>query len=83
VEWDALDSTVGARNLWLAAFYDVGAVYVNGKGVGGVAHALGVGLRVDTAIFSFIERATLRFDMGKTINSNTPFQFWFGVQHAF
>lgn len=83
VQWDALDSTVGARNVWLAAFYDVGAIYANGKGVGDIAHALGVGIRVDTAIFSFIERATLRFDMGKTINSNTPFQYWFGVQHAY
>jgi hypothetical protein len=42
-----------------------------------------VGLRVDVAIFSFIERATLRFDAGKTINDNRPWQFWFGIQHAF
>jgi hemolysin activation/secretion protein len=83
-EWDALDHTVGARNAWLAAFYDVGQTYANGRTVGGtVAHALGAGLRVDVAVFSFIERATLRFDVAKTINDNTPFQFWFGVQHAF
>ena len=44
---------------------------------------VGAGLRVDVAVFSFIERATLRFDVGKTINANTPFQFWFGVQHPF
>ncbi len=83
VQWDVLDHTIGARNLWLATFYDVGAIYANGRSVGGVAHALGVGLRIDTSIFSFIERATLRFDMGKTINDSTPFQYWFGVQHAF
>jgi len=83
VQWDVLDHVFGARNLWLATFYDVGAIYADGRSVGGVAHALGVGLRVDTAIFSFIERATLRFDVGKTINDSTPFQFWFGVQHAF
>jgi hemolysin activation/secretion protein len=83
VEWDALDHTVGARNVWLATFYDVGAIYADGRSVQGVAHALGAGLRVDTAIFSFIERATLRFDVGKTLNAPTPFQFWFGVQHAF
>jgi hypothetical protein len=83
VEWDALDHTVGARNVWLATFYDVGAIYNGGQRVGDVAHTLGVGLRVDLAIFSFIERATLRFDAGKAINGNTPFQFWFGVQHAF
>jgi len=84
VQWDALDHTIGARNAWLAAFYDVGEVYANGRTVGGnVVHALGGGLRVDVAVFSFIERATLRFDVAKTINDNTPFQFWFGVQHAF
>lgn len=84
VTWDALDHCVGARNVWLATFYDVGAVYANRQLVGGnVAHAIGVGLRVDVAIFSFIERATLRFDVGKSLNAGTPLQFWFGVQHAF
>jgi hypothetical protein len=84
VEWDVLDHCAGARSLWLATFYDVGDVYANGHSVaGGVAHAVGAGLRMDIALFSFIERATLRFDFAKTINDATPFQFWFGVQHAF
>jgi hypothetical protein len=83
VEWDALDRVAGVRNVWLAPFYDVGAVYSNGRTVNGVAHALGVGLRVDLAVFSFLERATLRFDVAKTVNANTPFQFWFGLQHPF
>jgi hypothetical protein len=83
VTWDVLDHCVGARGVWVAAFYDVGAVYANGRSVGGVAHALGGGLRVDIALFSFIERATLRFDVGKTLDAATPFQFWFGVQHPF
>jgi hypothetical protein len=84
VEWDALDHCVGVRNAWFAAFYDAGDVYANGREVGGrVAHALGGGFRVDIAMFSFIERATIRFDVAKTINDSTPFQFWFGMQHAF
>ncbi len=84
VTWDCLDHTLGARGLWLAGFYDVGGVYANGQTVGGnVAHALGAGVRVDVAVFSFIERATLRFDTAKTVSDNTPFQFWFGLQHAF
>ena len=83
VEWDALDHTVGVRNVWFAAFYDVGDVYANGRSVGGIAHAIGGGFRVDSSIFSFIERVTLRFDVAKTINAATPFQFWFGVQHPF
>jgi hypothetical protein len=42
------------------------------------------GLRADTAaVFSFLERATFRLDVGKTINDNTPAQIWFGFQHPF
>jgi hemolysin activation/secretion protein len=83
VEWDALNGVAGVRNIWLAPFYDVGAVYANGRSVDGVAHALGGGLRIDLAVFSFIERATVRFDFAKALNAATPFQFWFGVQHPF
>jgi hemolysin activation/secretion protein len=84
VTWDCLDHCVGARNVWLATFYDVGAVYANQRLVGGnVAHAVGLGLRVDVAIFSFIERATLRFDVGKSLSGGAPVQYWFGIQHAF
>jgi len=83
VKWDILDRVVGARNVWGAAFYDVGGVYSSGNLVGNTAHAIGMGLRVDVAVFSFIERATLRFDVAKTLNAATPFQFWFGLQHAF
>jgi hypothetical protein len=83
-EWDVLDHCIGAREVWLAGFYDVGDVYANGHSVGGkVAHALGAGVRVDVAVFSFIERATLRVDVAKTVNDATPFQLWFGIQHAF
>jgi hypothetical protein len=84
VTWDTLDHCVGARNMWLVTFYDVGAVYANSRLVGGnVAHAVGLGLRMDIAIFSFIERATLRFDVGKPLNGGAPLQYWFGVQQAF
>jgi hypothetical protein len=83
VSWNALDKVIGARNVWVAGFYDVGGVYSDGRVVNGVAHALGLGLRVDVAVFSFIERATLRVDVGKTINAPSPFQVWFGLQHAF
>jgi hypothetical protein len=83
VEWDVLDHTAGARNVWLAAFYDAGAVYTRTDRVGNVAHAFGAGLRVDGSIFSFMERATLRLDVAKTINAESPVQVWFGVQHPF
>ena len=84
MHYDVLDHTVVARSLWFAGFYDVGDVYANGREVGGrIAQAVGCGLRVDVAIFSFIERATFRFDIAKTINDSTPVQLWFGMQNAF
>ncbi len=83
MEYDALDHVVGARNVWMVGFYDVGEVFQNGRSVDGVAHALGAGLRVDISLFSFIERMTLRFDVAKTINASTPVQLWFGIQQAF
>jgi outer membrane protein assembly factor BamA len=83
VEWDYCDHVVGVRNAYIAAFYDVGNAYVNGHQTGPVAHDLGVGLRLDIAWLSFIERCTLRFDVAKTIDSPTPWQFWFGVQAPF
>ncbi|HEY8506672.1 MAG TPA: hypothetical protein VIL46_18965, partial [Gemmataceae bacterium] len=81
---DVCDHIAGLRNVYLATFYDVGAVYADGEIVGGnVAHALGVGLRFDVTWFSLIERTMLRFDAAKTLNAASPWQFWFGVQHPF
>jgi hypothetical protein len=83
VRWNTLDNVFGVRGVSLAGFYDAGEVYAAGRSVGGSAHALGTGLRVDLAVFSFMERATVRLDVAKTINAATPFQVWFGVQHPF
>ena len=83
VRWNVADDIVGGRNLSLALFYDVGAIYNDRRNVGGVAHAVGAGLRLDLAFFSFIERATIRLDVSKTINAATPVQIWYGVQHPF
>lgn len=83
VQWDAADHVIGLRNLYAAGFADIGSIYTNGRSVEGTAYALGVGLRADLAIFSFIERATVRVDVAKTINAATPFQVWFGLQHPF
>jgi hypothetical protein len=81
--WDVLDHAAGLRTISAVAFYDAGNAYVNGHAPGPTAHALGGGLRLDTALLSFVERLTLRFDVAKAINVSTPVQFWFGVQHAF
>lgn len=83
VRWDCCDHVFGVRNVYGAAFYDVGDAYTRGRSVGPIAHAVGVGLRVDMAFFGFLERMTLRFDAAKTVNAATPWQFWFGVQQPF
>lgn len=82
-KFDTFDHIAGVRNVYLAPFYDVGQMYVNGKGIGDVAQAVGLGLRVDVQWIGIIERTMLRMDVAQAINMNTPTQFWFGVQHPF
>jgi hypothetical protein len=77
--WDFCDHTMGLRNVYGAAFYDVGNAYVQGHEEGPTAQAVGVGLRLDVSWFSLVERTTLRFDIAKTLNASTPIQMWFGV----
>ena len=83
VHWDVCDHVFGARNLYGAMFYDIGDAYTRGHAVGPIAHALGAGIRMDLAIFGFVERSTLRFDVAKTVNADSPLQFWLGIQHPF
>jgi hypothetical protein len=83
VAWDCCDHVAGIRNVYGAIFYDVGDAYLNGQPAGPIAHAVGGGLRLDVAWFSFIERTILRFDVAKTLNSSAPVQFWFGVRQPF
>ncbi len=61
----------------------MGNAYTNGHAAGAAAQALGIGLRLDVAVFGFVERSVLRFDLAKTVNADAPVQFWFGVQHPF
>jgi hemolysin activation/secretion protein len=83
LRWDCCDHVLGLRNIYGAAFYDVGDAYVSNRSVGPVAHAVGAGLRLDLAWFSFVERSVLRFDVAKTVNVDTPVQFWFGIMQPF
>jgi hypothetical protein len=83
LEWDYVDHVVGVRNINAAAFYDVGDAYAKGSSIGPVAHALGAGLRIDISWVGFVERSMLRFDVAKTVNDNTPVQFWFGIVTPF
>ena len=44
---------------------------------------LACGLRFDVTWFGFVERTTLRFDVAKAINVDTPVEFWFGANMPF
>jgi hypothetical protein len=83
VNWGLCDRALVVRNVYGAAFCDVGDVYLNGQSVAGLAEAVGAGLRVDLSWFTFVERTILRFDFAKTVNAETPPQFWFGLEHPF
>lgn len=83
VRWDILDHAIGVRNVQAAMFYDVGNSYINGSQVDELAHALGLGVRFDIALFSFVERGILRIDVAKTLNDSTPLQIWLGFSQPF
>jgi len=40
-------------------------------------------MSLDVEFFSFLEWATIRFDVAKAIGLDTAPQFWFGVQQPF
>ena len=80
---EVADRLLRLRTVTLAPFYDVGDMYVAGRSLGPVAHAVGLGIRLEVEFFSFLERATIRFDIGKAIGQDTAPQFWFGVQQPF
>jgi outer membrane protein assembly factor BamA len=81
--WDCCDHAVGLRNINGALFYDAGDAYLCGHSLGPVAHAVGAGLRLDVAWFSFVERSTIRFDVAQALGGSTPVQFWLGFQVPF
>jgi hypothetical protein len=40
-------------------------------------------LLLDLAWCTFVERTILRFDAAKTVNADTPPQFWVALEHPF
>ena len=48
-----------------------------------IAHALGMGFRVDVAWLGFIERTMLSMDVAKSVNVSSPWQVFFSVMHPF
>jgi hypothetical protein len=82
IDRDCLDHTVTFRNLYGAAFYDVGQSYFNGRW-GPVVHGPGLGLRLDVTLFAFLERATVRLDIAQPIGVRGGPVMWFGLNQVF
>jgi hypothetical protein len=83
LNWSCFDHALSVRNIYAAAFTDVGDVFLKNQSIGGVAEAVGAGLRLDVAWFTFVERTILRLDFAKTVNSTAPMQIWAGIEHPF
>jgi hypothetical protein len=83
VNWGVCDRALEVRNVYGALFTDVGSIYLNGRSLGGIAEAVGAGLRIDVSWFTFVERTILRLDAAQTVNARTPPQFWIGIEHPF
>jgi Peptidase family M1 domain len=81
--YDACDHILSLNNVYGAVFADAGDAYTNGHSAGPVAYDAGLGLRFDVTWFGFVERTTLRFDVAKAINVDTPVEFWFGANMPF
>jgi hypothetical protein len=84
VDMDMLDHVVSFRNLLGALFYDVGQSFYLGR-PNPVVHGVGVGLRIDTALFAFLERATIRIDLAQPIGLGPKYGpvLWFGLNQVF
>lgn len=84
IDQDAFDHVVGFRNLIGAVFYDVGQSYLRGNW-GPVVHGVGVGFRLDVALFGFLERASLRMDLAQPVGIGTKRGpvLWFGLNQVF
>jgi hypothetical protein len=83
IEYPVCDHIATVKNLFAALFCDTGEAYVNGHSIGSAAECFGVGLCLDVSWFGMIERTMLRVDVAKTINDNTPTQYWLSIEHPF
>jgi len=77
------DHVATGNTLYAAFFCDTGNSYINGHQLGSIAYAPGIGLRWDVSWFGLIERTMLRLDVARTVNDNSPWQIWVGIQHPF
>ena len=79
---EALDHLVKGHNVNGSLFHDVGQSYLNGR-FSPVVNGVGVGLGIDVALFSFLERANLRVDLAQPLLPGRGPVIWFGLNQVF
>jgi hypothetical protein len=82
IDREYLDHVVWWRNLYGSLFYDVGQSYLQGHW-NPVVNGVGVGLRFDVTLFSFLERASLRVDIAEPVGTGRSPVIWFGLNQVF
>ncbi len=87
IDRGVVDHVLTARNLLGTVFYDFGQSYLQGRSYP-FAQGVGVGLRLDVALFAFLERANLRIDIAQPIGATTRSRnggpiLWFGLNQVF
>jgi hypothetical protein len=83
INQDVADHVLGFRNLFSTVFCDVGESFLRGR-ANPVVTGVGVGLRIDVAMFAFLERASFRIDLATPvgIGPRGP-TLWFGINQVF
>jgi hypothetical protein len=79
---EALDHVVKGRNVTGSVFYDFGQSYLSGRASPFVS-GVGVGIGIDVALFSFLERANLRLDIAQPLGLSRGPVLWFGINQYF
>ncbi len=70
------------HNLNGSIFCDTGESYLNGR-FSHVVTGVGVGVGIDVALFSFLERANLRLDTAQPLIPGRGPVLWFGLNQVF
>ncbi|MEZ6139987.1 MAG: M1 family aminopeptidase [Zavarzinella sp.] len=77
LNWNIVDNVVRVESIYVAPFYDIGDIYVDGHSMGPVAHAAGLSFQFNVEFFSFLERGTLKLDVARAFQSiDNATQFW-------
>jgi hypothetical protein len=79
---EALDHVLRGKNINASIFYDGGQSYLSGR-FSPMVNGVGVGVGIDVALFSFLERANIRVDTAQPLIAGRGPVIWFGLNQSF